>query len=113
MTGTTAAPREGDARGTRCTGCRAALGRRRSFLFQGEGGPLVKCARCALCHRPMLARSLWVSLLVGTILIAINQGDVLLRGEWRTSFAWKLPLTYMVPFLVATWGALGNSRVRL
>jgi hypothetical protein len=25
---------------------------------------------------------------------------------------WKIPLTYLVPFLVATWGALVNSRVR-
>ncbi len=112
MTETIAVPLEGNAHGVQCTECRADLGRRRSFLFQGEAGPLVKCARCALCHRPMVARALRVSLVVGTILIAINQGDVLLRGEWRTSFAWKLPLTYMIPFLVATWGGLGNSRVR-
>jgi len=25
---------------------------------------------------------------------------------------WKAPLTYLVPFIVATWGALVNSRVR-
>lgn len=29
----------------------------------------------------MLKRSLLIALLIGTILIAINQGDVLLRGQ--------------------------------
>jgi hypothetical protein len=38
------------------------------------------------------------------VLGAINQGDIVLRGEWRTALVWKLPLTYAVPFLVATWG---------
>jgi hypothetical protein len=49
---------------------------------------------------------------VGTVLVAINQGDALLAGWWQASLAWKVPLTYLVPFLVATWGALVNSRIR-
>ena len=49
---------------------------------------------------------------VGTILLAINQGDVLLRAEWPRALWWKVPLTYLVPFIVATWGALVNGRVR-
>ncbi len=59
----------------------------------------------------MLQRSLLIALVVGTILIAINQGDLLLRGRWNTALIWKVPLTYAVPFCVATWGALTNSRI--
>ncbi len=49
---------------------------------------------------------------VGTVLLAINQGDVLLGAEWPGALVWKVPLTYLVPLIVATWGALVNSRVR-
>lgn len=63
-------------------------------------------------HAPMLRRSAAIALIVGTILVAINQGDVLLAGAWSGALAWKIPLTYLVPFVVATAGALLNSRVR-
>ena len=49
-------------------------------------------------------RSLWVALVVGTILNLINQGDVLLSGQ-RLDFA-KLALTYIVPYIVSTYGAV-------
>jgi hypothetical protein len=58
----------------------------------------------------MLRRSLWTAIFVGTVLVAINQGNVLLTGDLPASLAWKIPLTYLVPFCVATWGALINSR---
>jgi hypothetical protein len=60
----------------------------------------------------MLRRSLRIALVVGTVLLAINQGDVLLSTSWPPALVWKVPLTYLVPFAVATWGALVNSRVR-
>jgi hypothetical protein len=49
-------------------------------------------------------RSLWVALIVGTILNLINQGDALLAGH-RLHFT-KLALTYVVPYLVSTYGAV-------
>ena len=52
------------------------------------------------------------SVVVGTILVAINQGDLLLHGAWATALWWKMPLTYAVPFCVATWGYFVNNRVR-
>lgn len=52
---------------------------------------------------PVLRRSLVVSAIVGTILTAINQGDVILAGDMPT--LWKVALTYVVPFCVATYGA--------
>lgn len=50
------------------------------------------------------ARSLRVALVVGTILNLINQGDVLFRGE--APQLGKLLLTYLVPYCVATYGAV-------
>jgi hypothetical protein len=76
----------------------------------GEEGLL--CLGCALVHRRLLRRSLAVAVIVGSVLLAINQGDLLLAGDWRPALAWKIPLTYLVPFVVATWGALVNTRVR-
>ncbi len=58
----------------------------------------------------MLRRSLGIAAAVGTVLVLINQGDVLLTGPRTAALLWKVPLTYAVPFLVATWSALLNSR---
>ncbi len=58
----------------------------------------------------MVRRSLLVATVVGTILTLLNQGDTLVSGEWRNDLYWKIPLTYCVPFLVATFGALTNIR---
>jgi len=74
---------------------------------------VLRCGRCALRHLPLLKRSLGIAAVVGTVLLAINQGDVLLSSRWPPALLWKVPLTYLVPFLVATWGALLNSRVVL
>jgi hypothetical protein len=41
---------------------------------------------------------------VGTILNLINQGDALLAGQ-RLDFG-KLALTYIVPYIVSTYGAV-------
>ena len=71
---------------------------------------MVKCVRCALMHRTMLRRSLLAALVVGSILTALNQGDVLFSSGLGSTLYWKIPLTYAVPFLVATWGALSISR---
>ena len=60
----------------------------------------------------MLRRSLLTAAVVGTVLTSINQGNVLLDGEFPSDLYWKIPLTYCVPFLVATWGALINTRLR-
>jgi hypothetical protein len=59
----------------------------------------------------MLRRSATTALVVGTILVAINQGAVLAEGSLASRLLWQIPLTYAVPFCVATWGALSNSKV--
>jgi hypothetical protein len=50
------------------------------------------------------------SAVVGTLLTLLNQGDFLISGNWNTALYWKIPLTYCVPFLVATYGALSSVR---
>ena len=49
-------------------------------------------------------RSLCVALVVGTILNLINQGDALIGPAAVNWF--KIVLTYMVPYLVSTYGAV-------
>ena len=89
-----------------CPSCRRPLVEGRSFQLGGEA----RCMRCALRYGPMLRRSLLTALVVGTVLVAINQGTVLAKGSFPGSLYWKIPLTYAVPFCVASWGALVNSR---
>ena len=73
---------------------------------------MTKCFPCAVRYRPLLRRSTLIALVVGSVLVAINQGDALVGGRCDATLIWKIPLTYLVPFVVATWGALINSRVR-
>jgi len=51
----------------------------------------------------ILKKSFIVAVIVGTILNAINQGDAILAGQ--QVIAWKVMLTYCVPFFVASYGA--------
>jgi hypothetical protein len=74
-------------------------------------GNATRCLACALRHRPLLRRSALIGLVVGSLLVAINQGDALLAGRLDSALVWKVPLTYLIPFVVATWGALLNSLV--
>ena len=58
-----------------------------------------------LVDKGVLKRSIYVAMVVGPILVAINQGDSVIAGE---GLNWtKVVLTFLVPFLVATAGAVG------
>ena len=74
-------------------------------------GDVPRCLICTLRQRSLLRRSALTTLVVGTVLTAINQGTVLAAGNFPPSLLWKVPLTYAVPFCVSTWGALVNSRL--
>jgi len=50
-------------------------------------------------------RSLAVAAVVGAILNLINQGDVLLRHPASLDVV-KLALTFLVPYIVSTYGAV-------
>ena len=49
-------------------------------------------------------KAILTALVVGSVLTAINHGDVLLAGQFPP--AWKVFLTYCVPYCVTTWGAV-------
>ena len=55
-----------------------------------------------------IRRSATVALIVGTVLNGIKQGDAFLGGQ--PLVAWKLLLTYFVPFAVASYGSYAALR---
>jgi hypothetical protein len=57
-----------------------------------------------------LRRTLTIALVVGTILTAINQADVILRGDATWATAAKAALNYVVPFIVSNLGLLAGRR---
>jgi hypothetical protein len=80
------------------------------YEVRAGSGTRLRCLRCALTYGPLMRRSLVVALTVGTILTAINQGNIIVRGDFPESLYWKVPLTYAVPYCVATTGAILNAR---
>jgi len=61
-------------------------------------------------HRPHLRATARIALIVGTVLFAINQLDVVLRGDATTATWVKGAVTYVVPFVVANLGVLTATR---
>lgn len=57
-----------------------------------------------LLPKAVVIRSLKVSAVVGTVLNLINQPEAIFGAE--PLVLWKVALTYSVPFLVATYGAM-------
>ena len=90
----------------RCDCCSRVLRGGTTFAIGGER----RCLRCAVCYRPMLWRSVLTASVVGSVLTAVNEGPSLLRGAFRAEMTWQMTLNYLVPFCVASWGALINSR---
>jgi hypothetical protein len=63
-------------------------------------------------YGPVLGRAVRVALVVGTVLFAINQSDVVLAGHVTAAVVAKIALTYLVPFSVSTYSALAANRLR-
>jgi len=72
----------------------------------------LRCLRHAVFYRPVRRRALRVAALVGSVLFLINQADVVLSGAVTPAVLAKIGLTYLVPFSVSTYSALGVSRLR-
>jgi hypothetical protein len=66
----------------------------------------------AYCRRrEHLRRTLRIALVVGIVLTAINQLDVILSGDATTVTLLKCGLNFVVPFVVSNLGLLsGRSR---
>ncbi len=61
-------------------------------------------------RRDVVARAARTGLGVGGILIAINQGDVLLAGAISAGTLCKLVVTPAVPYLVSTFSSVAALR---
>ena len=92
---------------------RPACGRKARYAFpRPAGSPALRCGRHAPAYGPVLRQAVRVAAVVGTLLFAINQADVVLRGEATPLVAAKVALTYLVPYCVSTYSALGVNRLR-
>jgi len=75
--------------------------------LEGESGWL------QLAMKPgIVRRGLMYAVVVGSVLIAINHGDALVRGELTTERWLKMGLTVMVPYVVSTLSAVGALRAQ-
>ncbi len=60
----------------------------------------------------VIKRSLKYAVIVGVILIAINHGDIIVRGD-MTSLRWaKAALTVLVPYCVSTLSSVEAMRAK-
>jgi len=84
-----------------------------AYELRARNGVARRCLWCALRHRPLVVRSLVISVVVGTVITAINQGNVLVGGALAAELLWKIPLTYTVPYFVSTTAALLGARAPL
>ncbi len=63
-------------------------------------------------HRPNRRRIALIALVVGTLLVRINQGLVLAAGHVGWAIWVRVGLDYVIPACVATLGLLSGSRRR-
>lgn len=62
----------------------------------------------SLAFRPsVIRRGLMYAVIVGAVLIAINHGDALLRGEFTAGRLLKMAFTVTVPYIVSTLSSVG------
>ncbi|MEM7365979.1 MAG: nitrate/nitrite transporter NrtS [Pseudomonadota bacterium] len=55
----------------------------------------------------VMMRSLMVAFVVGSLLALINHGDAIFMGVMTPDRWMRVGLTYVVPYVVATYGAVG------
>lgn len=71
----------------------------------------IEACRVVLYRRHLRATTR-IALVVGTVLFAINQLDVVLAGHATTTTWVKSGVTYFVPFVVSNLGVLTATRRR-
>ena len=66
-----------------------------------------------LCCQPYnLRTTVALALVVGTVLFAINQLDVVIAGSASSATVAKILVTYLVPFLVSNYGIVHATQHR-
>jgi len=58
----------------------------------------------------VVRRALVMAAVVGALLVTINHGDALLRGELDATRVLKMGLTLLVPYCVSTYSSVGATR---
>ena len=56
-------------------------------------------------RRETVIRAVKVAAVVGPILTVINQGDVLLSGQYSPRVFFKILLTFLVPYIVSSFSS--------
>jgi hypothetical protein len=60
----------------------------------------------------VVKRALKYAIVVGAILITINHGDAILRGDLPPGRWFRMSLTVLVPYVVSTLSSVGAMRAR-
>ncbi len=92
--------------------CPPAHGPSARFQFRLNGAAHTFCLRHGLFNPKLVKTALATAAVVGTILTAINQGNVILDGHFPAQLYWKVPLTYGVPYCVASFSAMRMAKLR-
>jgi hypothetical protein len=58
----------------------------------------------------VVKRALKYAGIVGAVLIAINHGDAILRGDFPPGRLFRMGLTVLVPYVVSTLSSVGTMR---
>ena len=61
-------------------------------------------------QKKTVLRALKVAIVVGSLLMLINHGDIIVTGDIQLTHLWKILLTYVVPFLVSTYSSVESQR---
>jgi hypothetical protein len=61
-------------------------------------------------RRDVIVRALKTALLVGVILISVNHGDALLRGDVDLIRLLKMLVTFVVPYCVSTFASVSTLK---
>ncbi|WP_117234259.1 nitrate/nitrite transporter NrtS [Vibrio maerlii] len=64
----------------------------------------------SLIDAHLIAKSLKIALLVGTILMLINHGEALFNNQMDIQRGIKAALSYCVPFCVSLYSAVSSAR---
>jgi hypothetical protein len=62
-----------------------------------------------VCTRPVVRRACLAAVIVGSLLVLLNQGDVIVSGQITRRLVVKSLLTPIIPFCVTMLGAFLNS----
>lgn len=61
-------------------------------------------------HRATVRRALLTAVLVGPVLVAINQGEAILAGQLSALVVARIALTFAVPYVVSTVSSVATRR---